>query len=63
VFHDRSFFVAIAPRTDLDRERLAHGLRELMLEDPTFRIDSDLQTGRTVIDELQIERIVRSAEE
>src|SRR5256885_12142508 len=42
-------FVAIEPKTDSDQEKLAQGLRTLMAEDPTFRIDSDVQTGQTII--------------
>jgi len=54
-------FIAIEPKTRSDREQLAQGLRKLMAEDPTLRIDSDVETGRTIvggIDESQLETIV-----
>ena len=54
-------FIAIEPKTKSDQERLAQGLRKLIAEDPTFRINSDVQTGQTIVrgmDELQLEMIV-----
>jgi elongation factor G len=54
-------FIVIEPKTRSDHEKLAQGLRKLMAEDSTFRIDSDAQTGQTIVrgvDELQLERIV-----
>jgi len=54
-------FIVIEPKTKSGQEKLAHGLRKLMAEDPTFRIDSDVATGRTIvrgIDELQLDMIV-----
>jgi len=54
-------FIAIEPKTKSDQEKLAEGLRKLMAEDPTFRINSDVQTGQTIVrgmDKLQLERIV-----
>ena len=43
------------------RDGPAEGLRKLMVEDAAFRIDNDVQKGRTVIGgmaEVQIERFV-----
>ena len=54
-------FIAIEPKTNSDREKLAQGLEALMADDPTFRIDSNVQTGQTIVrgmDELQLEMIV-----
>src|SRR5260370_19470710 len=54
-------FIAIEPKTKSDQEKLAQGLRKLMAEDPTFRIDSGVQTCQTIVrgmDELQLETIV-----
>ncbi len=54
-------FIVIEPKTKFDQEKLAQGLRTLMAEDPTFRINSDVQTGQTIVrgmDELQLETIV-----
>jgi elongation factor G len=53
--------IAIEPKTTSDGEKLVDGLRKLMAEDPTFRIDRDTQTGQTIVrgtDELQLEMIV-----
>jgi elongation factor G len=58
-------FIAIEPKTRSDQEKLVQGLRTLMAEDPAFRIDSDIETGRTIVhgtDELQLERIVERLE-
>ena len=54
-------FIAIEPKTTSGHENLVQALRKLTAEDPTFGIDSDLQTARTIVrgmDELQLERIV-----
>jgi elongation factor G len=54
-------FLAIEPKTKSDKEKLAHGLRRLMAEDLIFRVDSDTQTGQTIIrgwDERDLEIIV-----
>jgi elongation factor G len=54
-------FIAIEPTTSAGQEKLAEGLRKLMAEDPTFRIDSDVRTSRMIVhgtDELQLEGIV-----
>jgi elongation factor G len=54
-------FIAIEPKTKSDQEKLAQVLRKLMAEDPTLRIDSNVQTGQTIvrgIDELQLDMIV-----
>ena len=45
----------------LTQEKLAQALRKVMADDPTLRINSDVQTGRTIVrgtDELQLETIV-----
>src|SRR6266481_4726648 len=54
-------FIAIEPNSESDEEKLAQGLQKLMTEDPTLRINSDVQTGKTIIRgmaELQLEIIV-----
>ena len=54
-------YIAIEPRTEADREKLAQALRQLLAEDPTFGMDSDIQTGQTILrgmGELQLEMIV-----
>jgi elongation factor G len=53
--------LAIEPRTKADQEKLGAGLGKLMAEDPTFRVNTDQQTGQTVIagmGELHLEILV-----
>jgi elongation factor G len=53
--------VAIEPKTKSDQEKLGGGLARLAEEDPTFRIESDEETGQTLIHgmgELHLEVIV-----
>lgn len=41
--------MAIEPKSKADREKLAHALKSLSEEDPTFRISSNEETGQTII--------------
>ncbi len=53
--------LAIEPKTKADQEKLGTGLQKLMAEDPTFRVNTDMQTGQTIIrgmGELHLEIIV-----
>ncbi len=53
--------LAIEPKTKADQEKLGHGLQKLMAEDPTFRVQTDQQTGQVIIagmGELHLEIIV-----
>jgi elongation factor G len=53
--------VAIEPKTKADEEKLGLSLSRLALEDPTFRVTSDQETGQTLIHgmgELHLEIIV-----
>ena len=53
--------VAIEPKTKSDQEKLGGGLARLAEEDPTFRIETDEETGQTLIygmGELHLEVIV-----
>ena len=53
--------LAIEPKTKADQEKLGMGLQKLMAEDPTFRVNTDLQTGQVIIagmGELHLEIIV-----
>ncbi|HEU5255677.1 MAG TPA: elongation factor G [Vicinamibacterales bacterium] len=53
--------LAIEPKTKGDQEKLGQGLAKLMAEDPTFRVNTDEQTGQVVIrgmGELHLEIIV-----
>jgi elongation factor G len=53
--------LAIEPKSKGDQEKLGIGLSKLMAEDPTFRVNTDEQTGQVVIrgmGELHLEIIV-----
>ncbi len=53
--------VAIEPKTKVDQEKLATALQRLAEEDPTFRVETDEETGQTVINgmgELHLEVLV-----
>jgi elongation factor G len=53
--------LAIEPKTKADQEKLGFGLGKLMAEDPTFRVQTDTDTGQVVIagmGELHLEIIV-----
>src|SRR5205823_3312676 len=53
--------LAIEPKTKSDQEKLGVGLQKLMAEDPTFRVNTDIQTGQVIIrgmGELHLEIIV-----
>ena len=53
--------LAIEPRTKADQEKLGQGLERLTSEDPTFRVQTDPETGQVVISgmgELHLEIIV-----
>ncbi len=41
--------MAVEPRTELDRERMAVALERLAAEDPTFRVRVDGESGQTII--------------
>jgi elongation factor G len=53
--------LAVEPKTKTDQEKLSNGLAKLMQEDPTFKVESDKDTGQTKISgmgELHLEIIV-----
>jgi elongation factor G len=53
--------LAIEPKTKADQERLGQGLGKLVQEDPTFRVQTDPDTGQTLIagmGELHLEILV-----
>jgi elongation factor G len=53
--------VAIEPKTKQDLDKLGEGLHKLAMEDPSFRITTDEETGQTLISgmgELHLEIIV-----
>jgi len=53
--------LAVEPKTKGDQEKLGQGLAKLMQEDPTFKVETDQDTGQTKISgmgELHLEIIV-----
>ena len=53
--------LAVEPKTKSDQEKLGQGLAKLMQEDPTFKVETDKDTGQTKISgmgELHLEIIV-----
>jgi elongation factor G len=53
--------LAVEPKTKGDQEKLGNGLAKLMQEDPTFKVETDRDTGQTKISgmgELHLEIIV-----
>jgi elongation factor G len=61
VFPDPVIGLAIEPKTQADSDRLSTALQKLAEEDPTFRVQTDQDTGQTVISgmgELHLEIIV-----
>jgi elongation factor G len=53
--------VAIEPKTQADQDKLTQALQRLAEEDPTFRVQTDEETGQTIISgmgELHLEIIV-----
>ena len=61
VFPEPVIAVAIEPKTKADQEKLATALQRLSEEDPTFRVETDHETGQTVINgmgELHLEVLV-----
>jgi elongation factor G len=53
--------LAVEPKTKSDQEKLGNGLAKLMHEDPTFKVETDKDTGQTKISgmgELHLEILV-----
>jgi elongation factor G len=53
--------LAVEPKTKADQEKLGHALAKLMQEDPTFKVETDRDTGQTKISgmgELHLEILV-----
>lgn len=65
-FPEPVIYVAIEPKTKADQDKLSSTLHKLALEDPTFKIHIDSDTGQTIISgmgelhlEIIIERMLR----
>jgi elongation factor G len=53
--------LAVEPKTKADQEKLGMAIQKLAQEDPTFRVNTDLETGQTILSgmgELHLEIIV-----
>jgi elongation factor G len=60
-FPDPVIAVAVEPKSKADQDKLSAGLARLAEEDPTFRVETDEETGQTLISgmgELHLEIIV-----
>ena len=60
-FPDPVISVAVEPKSKADQDKLSTGLTRLSEEDPTFRVETDDETGQTLISgmgELHLEIIV-----
>ncbi|MDR1408053.1 MAG: elongation factor G [Tannerella sp.] len=60
-FPDPVIGIAVEPKTQSDLDRLGVGLSKLAEEDPTFRVESNEETGQTIIrgmGELHLEIII-----
>ncbi|MCM2276550.1 MAG: elongation factor G [Oligoflexia bacterium] len=60
-FPDPVISIAIEPKTKADQEKLASALQRLAMEDPSFRVSTNEDTGQTLISgmgELHLEIIV-----
>jgi elongation factor G len=60
-FPDPVIGLAIEPKTQADQDKLGIGLNKLAEEDPTFKVNTDEETGQTIISgmgELHLEIII-----
>lgn len=60
-FSDPVISIAVEPKTKADQEKMGMALSKLAEEDPTFRVESDEETGQTIISgmgELHLDIIV-----
>ncbi len=48
-FPDPVIEIAIEPKTKNDQEKMAQGLARLAAEDPSFRVETDLESGQTIM--------------
>ncbi len=48
-FPDPVISIAIEPKSSADQDKMGEALRKLAEEDPTFRVNSDENTGQTII--------------
>ncbi|MCI5038122.1 MAG: elongation factor G [Donghicola eburneus] len=48
-FPDPVIEIAIEPKTKGDQEKMSMGLQRLAAEDPSFRVETDLESGQTIM--------------
>ncbi len=41
--------IAIEPKTKNDQEKMSQGLQRLAAEDPSFRVETDIESGQTIM--------------
>ncbi|MEO5375334.1 MAG: elongation factor G [Alphaproteobacteria bacterium] len=61
VFPEPVIEVAVEPKTKADQEKMGMALNRLAIEDPSFRVSTDIESGQTIIKgmgELHLEIIV-----
>ncbi|MBB5514004.1 elongation factor G [Rubricella aquisinus] len=48
-FPDPVIEIAVEPKTKADQEKMSQGLARLAAEDPSFRVETDLESGQTIM--------------
>ena len=48
-FPDPVIEIAVEPKTKVDQEKMSMGLQRLAAEDPSFRVETDMESGQTIM--------------
>ena len=48
-FPDPVIEIAVEPKTKNDQEKMSQGLQRLAAEDPSFRVETDMESGQTIM--------------
>ena len=48
-FPDPVIEIAVEPKTKADQEKMSQGLQRLAAEDPSFRVETDMESGQTIM--------------
>ena len=48
-FPDPVIEIAVEPKTKVDQEKMSQGLARLAAEDPSFRVETDIESGQTIM--------------
>ena len=48
-FPDPVIEIAVEPKTKADQEKMSAGLQRLAAEDPSFRVETDIESGQTIM--------------